>query len=184
MGVEVGYIREVSPEDARLLIGHASLSDGGPQVWADLGCGDGTFSVALASLLPAGSTIHAIDNDTRALARVPAKHGDVTIVTHAGDFTVFPWPFDGLDGVMMANSLHYVRTQKAFLRRVDAALRHRRMLLVEYDTSRGNAWVPYPITHAAALELFRSLGYGVATTLGRKRSVFGRGEIYGLLVTE
>jgi ubiquinone/menaquinone biosynthesis C-methylase UbiE len=174
----------VSPEDARLLIAHPSLSAGEPQVWADLGCGNGTFSVALASLLPKGSTIHAIDTDTRALARIPTKHSDVTIVTHAGDFTVFPWPFEGLDGVMMANSLHYVRTQKAFLRRVDAALRHRRMLLVEYDTTRGNTWVPYPVNHAAAVELFRSVGYGVATTLGRKRSVFGRGEIYGLLLTE
>jgi hypothetical protein len=85
---------------------------------------------------------------------------------------------------MMANSLHYVRTQKVFLREVDAVLRRRRMLLVEYDTARGNAWVPYPISHAAAVELFGSLGYGVATTLGRKRSVFGRGEIYGLLLTE
>ena len=174
----------MSPEDARLLIAHPSLSSGGPQVWADLGCGDGTFSVALASLLPAGSTIHATDNDTRALARVPAKHRDVTLVAHAGDFTSFPWPFDSLDGVMMANSLHYVRTQKAFLRKVDAALRRRRMLLVEYDTARGNAWVPFPVTQVAALELFRSLGYGVATTLGRRRSVFGRGDIYGLLLTE
>ena len=153
-------------------------------MWADLGCGDGTFSRALASLLPAGSTIHAIDTDTRALARVPAKHGDVTIVAHEGDFTVFPWPFDGLDGVMMANSLHYVRTQRAFLRKVDAVMQHRRMLLVEYDTVRGNDWVPNPVSHAAAVELFRSLGYGVATPLGRKRSVFGRGEIYGLLLTE
>jgi SAM-dependent methyltransferase len=173
----------MSPEDARRLIAHPSVSVGGPQVWADLGCGDGTFTVALASLLPAGSTVHAIDTNKRALARVPARHRDVAIITHAGDFTIFPWPFDGLDGVLMANALHYVRDQAAFLRSVDGALRGRRILLVEYDTTRGNAWVPYPISQASAVELFRSVGYGVATGLGRTRSVFRRAEIYGLLLT-
>src|SRR5580765_4265912 len=135
----------MSPEDSRSLIAHPSLSRGGPQVWADLGCGDGTITAALASLLPAGSTVHAIDTDGRALARVPKRHGDVAIVTHAGDFTSLPWPFDGVEGVLMANALHYVRAQAAFLRSVDAALHRRRMLLVEYDTTRGNAWVPFPI---------------------------------------
>ena len=43
----------MSPADARALIAHPSLADGGPQVWADLGSGDGTFTVALASILPA-----------------------------------------------------------------------------------------------------------------------------------
>ena len=183
----------MSPEDARALIAHPSLSVGGPQVWADLGCGEGTFTVALASLLPAGSTVHAIDNDTRALARMPARHGDVAIVAHAGDFTRIPdsrrdspagWPFGGLDGVLMANSLHYVRAQAAFLRAVDGLLRQRRILLVEYDIARANAWVPYPISYASAVQLFRSVGYGVATPLGRKRSEYRRGEIYGLLLTE
>jgi SAM-dependent methyltransferase len=206
----------MTPADARALIAHPSLSAGGAQVWADLGCGDGTFTVALASLLPAGSTVHAIDKDTRALARIPARQGDVAIMVHDRDFIGIPggfapaapptrslvgphdphsvraarsrdslagWPFDDLQGVLMANSLHYVREQAAFLRGVDAALRRRRMLLVEYDITRGNVWVPYPIGQAAAVELFRSIGYGVATPLGRRRSVFRRGEIYGLLLT-
>jgi len=173
----------VTPDEARALIEHPSLSAGGPTVWADLGCGDGTFTVALASLLPAGSTVHAIDEDARALARVPARHGDVAIVGHAADFTIFPRAFNGLDGVLMANSLHYVREQTAFLRRVDGALRQRRILLVEYDITRGNAWVPYPISQASAIELFRSVGYSAAMPLGRKRSAYRRGEIYGLLLT-
>lgn len=173
----------MSPNDARVLIAHPSLSAGGPQVWADLGCGDGTFTVALASLLPDGSTVHAIDTDARALSRIPSRHRDVAIVTHTGDFTVFPWPFDGVDAAMMANSLHYVREQGPFLRSLADAVRQRRILLVEYDMDRGNAWVPYPINQASAGELFRSVGYGVATALGRKRSVYRRGEIYASLFT-
>jgi SAM-dependent methyltransferase len=174
----------VSPDDARALIAHPSLSVGDPQVWADLGCGDGTFTAALASLLPAGSTVHASDKDTRAVSRLPARLGESAVVVHAGDFTTFPWPFDALDGVLMANSLHYVREQAAFLRGVDGAMRRPRILLVEYDITRGNAWVPYPISQASAVELFRSVGYGVATTLGRTRSRYRRGDIYGLLLTK
>jgi len=173
----------MSPDDARDLIAHPSLSTGGPQVWADLGCGDGTFTLALASLLPAKSIVHAMDTDARGLARLPRQHHDVKIITHAGDFTVFPWPFDGLDGLLMANSLHYVREQAAFLQSFNAAVRRRRVLVVEYDTIRGNTWVPYPVSQASAVELFRSAGYPVATALGRKRSVYRRSDIYGLLLT-
>jgi SAM-dependent methyltransferase len=172
----------LSPDDARALIAHPTLSAGGPQVWADLGCADGTFTLALASLLPAGSTVHAIDKDARALSRIPARQGDVAINAQPGDFTVFPLPFSDLDGILMANSLHYVREQAPFLRGVDAHLRQRQMLIVEYDITRANPWVPYPVSRAAAVELFRSVGYGVATTLGRKRSAFRRAEIYGLLL--
>ena len=83
----------------------------------------------------------------------------------------------------MANSLHYVRDQASFLRSVEGAQRHRRILLVEYHITRGNASVPYPISQASAIDLFRSLGYGAATALGRKRSAYRRGRSYGLLLT-
>jgi methylase of polypeptide subunit release factors len=89
------------------------LSDSGIETpcattWADLGCGDGTFTLALASLLAAGSTIHAMDRDASALQNIPPEHHGVRIQTHYGDFTRQPWPFARLDGILMANSLHYV----------------------------------------------------------------------------
>jgi trans-aconitate methyltransferase len=172
----------VSPADARALIAHPSLSDGGAQTWADLGCGHGTFTVALASQLPPRSVVHAMDVDTRALERVPSRRGGVDIATCVGDFTEFPWPFDALDGVLMANALHYVRDQAAFLRRCDTHLQRRRVLLVEYDTDQANPWVPYPLRYAAAVELFGTRGYDVVA-LGRRRSVYRHVEIYGALFT-
>jgi trans-aconitate methyltransferase len=172
----------LSPADARALIAHPSLSIGGAQTWADLGCGNGTFTVALASQLPPDSVVHALDVDARVLKRVPSRRGGVGIATHVGDFTRFPWPFDALDGVLMANALHYVRDHAAFLRRCDAHARRRRVLLVEYDTDQANPWVPYPLGYAAAVELFRRTGYDVAA-LGRRGSVYRRAEIYGALFT-
>ena len=172
----------MSPADARALITHPSLASGGAQTWADLGCGNGTFTVALASQLPPGSVVHAMDVDADVLKGVPPRRGGVDITTRVGDFTEFPWPFEALDGVLMANALHYVRDQAAFLPRLDAYARRRRVLLVEYDTEQANPWVPYPLGYAAAVELFRTCGYGV-TALGRRRSAYRRAEIYGALFT-
>jgi precorrin-6B methylase 2 len=61
----------MTPDDARALIAATPFAPG-PQTWADLGCGAGAFTLALASLLPAGSTIHAMDRDRAALAQLPA----------------------------------------------------------------------------------------------------------------
>jgi ubiquinone/menaquinone biosynthesis C-methylase UbiE len=171
----------LSPADARALIAHPSLTGAGPQSWADLGAGDGTFTVALASLLPARSVIHAIDLDRRALAEIPERHGRVEIVTHVGDFTSFPWPFSTLDGLLMANSLHYVADQSGFLQRSKAHLARPRILLVEYDTNQANPWVPFPLGYEPAVELFKSTGYDEAMPIGRRRSRYRRADIYSVL---
>ena len=108
--------------DAIALFAGADLSTPAPSTWADLGCGDGTFTLALASLLAPGSVIHAIDRDASAVARVSAAVGAVPIEKHVGDFTR-SLPFAALlDGILMANSLHYVREQRGFLRSCQSLL--------------------------------------------------------------
>jgi methylase of polypeptide subunit release factors len=44
----------------------------GRTMWADLGCGDGTFTLALAEVLASGSVIHAVDLDGSGLRRIPS----------------------------------------------------------------------------------------------------------------
>src|SRR5262245_10537234 len=123
----------MNERDAVALIGGRAMGKDAPMTWADLGCGDGTFTRALARLLPAGSTIHAMDVDAAALRRVPHEHHGVAIVHHVGNFMEWPWPFDSLDGVLLANSLHYVRDQPGFIRACQPALNSpRRLLIVEY----------------------------------------------------
>ena len=171
----------MSPAEARALIAHPALTAGPPQTWADLGCGDGTFTVALASQLPDGSVVHAMDTDVRSLRDIPPSRPSVDVVTHTGDFTEFPWPFADLDGVLMANSLHYVADQRAFLKRCVSQLRRRRLLLVEYDTDRANAWVPYPLNYASAIAFAADAGLRNVTPLGRRPSMYRRAEIYAAL---
>ena len=172
----------MSPAEARALIAHPSLTAGGPQTWADLGSGDGTFTAALASQLQDGSVVHAMDIDARAVSDVDAPRPGVAIITHVGDFTEFPWPFTDLDGMLMANSLHYVEDQRAFLRNAVSQLRRKRLLLVEYDTTSANAWVPYPVSYASATALAADVGLRSITPLKRRRSVYRRAEIYAVLL--
>jgi len=111
--------------------------------WADLGAGEGAFTLALADLLGPDAHIVAVDKDARALRAI--GHG---IETRVADFTR-ALDLRDLDGVVMANSLHYVRDRQPVLESVRAMLRPGwRLIIVEYGADRGNAWVPYPFTYA------------------------------------
>lgn len=171
----------MDPATAQGLVQHSSLTDAQPQTWADLGCGDGTFTRALAAQLATGSVIHALDQDARALSRLGRHAHGIEIVPHVGDFSAPPWPFDRLDGILMANALHYVRNQRAFVEASLTALRRHRWLLVEYDTDQANPWVPFPLDKQHASQLFREAGFSRLTALGSAPSRYRRSDIYGLL---
>lgn len=110
--------------------------------WADLGAGEGAFTRALADLLGPEGHIVAIDRDAGALRSVGRG-----IETRVADFTK-PLDLRDLDGIVMANSLHFVRDKARVLDAVHAMLRGGgRLIVVEYATDRGNSWVPYPFTY-------------------------------------
>ena len=163
--------------DAVALIADAGF-DATPSVWADLGSGEGTFTRALASLLAPGSVVHAIDTNSSALAGLRASSSPVRIVAHALDFVTAPWPVDVVDGILMANSLHYVRDQRGFLDLCVSRLAPGgRFLIVEYDTDVASPWVPFPVPRAGLRRLFESVGFSVRF-LGSRRSMFRRAELY------
>ncbi|HYN08052.1 MAG TPA: class I SAM-dependent methyltransferase [Vicinamibacterales bacterium] len=170
--------------DAIELLADSGVETLGPTTWADLGCGAGTFTLALADLLAAGSTIHAMDRDESALRRIPSAHKDVRIQAHRGDFTDQPWPFQALDGILMANSLHYVKDQPAFIRSCEARMtRPGRFLIVEYDTDDANRWVPYPAGRGRLTALFSAAGYSSIKVLQSRPSAFRRAPLYAALIT-
>ena len=112
--------------------------------WADLGAGEGAFTLALADLVGPEAHIVAVDKDGRALRAI--GHG---IETRVADFTK-PLDLRDLDGIVMANSLHYVRDRQPLLQSVRAMLRPGgRLIIVEYGADRGNPWVPYPFTYSS-----------------------------------
>ena len=180
----VGYDPTVRLRDAIEMLAESGVDTPGPTTWADLGSGTGTFTLALADLLAAGSTIHAMDQDGAALRELPPEHKGVRIATHRGDFTNETWPFARVDGILMANSLHYVEDQAAFIRSCERRMTvPRRFLIVEYDTDVSNRWVPHPVSRKKLASLFRDAGYSSIAMLGSRPSVYRRAALYAALVT-
>jgi SAM-dependent methyltransferase len=128
--------------------------------WADLGAGEGNFTRALADLLGPGAHITAVDRDARALrALASARVEGVEIETEVGDFTR-PLALANLDGIVMANSLHFVREKTQVLESVRDMLRPGgKLIVVEYGTDRGNPWVPHPFSYERWTEMAAQAGF-------------------------
>jgi len=126
---------------ATALIHTPHIEWGRPQFWCDLGCGNGTFTAALAQLLAAGSTIHAVDLDQKALAEIPDLHDGVEILKILGDLQSPDLSLPSVDGILMANVLHFIWEQGPFLRRLLTVAD--RFLIVEYERTKPNPWGPY-----------------------------------------
>lgn len=148
------------------------------QQWADLGCGAGTFTMALAALLAPGSYIHALDKQQQSL---PKTANQVNINYRQANFITNPLPLTGLDGVLMANSFHYVKDKEKLIHALKKCFTQQpQYLFVEYDTTSSNPWVPYPIPFASLELLFNKHGYQTKK-LAEQVSRFG-GTMYSALV--
>ncbi|QHV97671.1 class I SAM-dependent methyltransferase [Spirosoma endbachense] len=152
--------------------------------WVDLGCGKGLFTRALASYQQPGSTIYAVDTDYLALETL-TDYQEVTIETLCCDFIRDEWYFYDLDGILMANSLHYVQDKPTFIQR---AIRHLNesgvFLLVEYDTETANPWVPYPISFKSLTRLFGEAGFHSVEKLRERPSLYGRANLYSAFISK
>ena len=139
-------------------------------VWADLGAGTGTFTRALAQILGPGSRIYAVDQDRVALdeLRTLARElPDVAVIE--ADFTEkLPGLKEGeLDGILLANALHFVRDAESVLGKLVKLLRDNgRVVVVEYDRRVESRWVryPVPITRLDSLAAAAGLTAPVVTT--------------------
>src|SRR6476469_8937227 len=146
--------------------------------WADIGAGQGAFTLALADLLGPGGRIVAVDRDARVLranaAAVRARFPAVDYATLTADLTG-SLDLPELDGLVAANSLHYVPRdrQVAVIQALAAHLRPGgRFVVVEYDADRGNPWVPHPFSYPSWERLAESAGLIDTLRLGRVPSRF------------
>jgi ubiquinone/menaquinone biosynthesis C-methylase UbiE len=152
-----------------------------PQSWCDLGCGSGTFTTALAHLLAPGSTIHAVDLDQRALDGVPDHYDRVEIRKTVADITSLDLILPSVDGILMANTLRFIREQQIFLKRLQSVAD--RFLIVEYERSKPNRWGPYPVAFERLRQLFTEAGVERVEKLATRPSLFG-GTIYSALAEQ
>ena len=150
--------------------------------WLELGAGEGAFTLALADLLGPGAEVVALDRDGSALRRLaeelPRRFAGRNLETVVGDFRN-SLPAGPFDGVLAANSLHFVTDPVDVLRRARAILRPSgRLVVVEYDADRGNPWVPHPFSSDRFTDLATAAGFEDPRVIGRVPSRF-LGAIYG-----
>lgn len=153
----------MNASDALTLIEAAVRGHGG--VWADIGAGDGTFTRALIELLPPGSRVYAVDRDASAIAglRELSDSGAANLIAVNADFTQpleLPQLGGGqLDGMLLANSLHFVRDAERVLARLVTIVKPGgRVVLIEYDRSAATRWVPFPISRQSLPALAAAAG--------------------------
>lgn len=169
---------------------HVALIAGGVEgagrSWLELGAGDGEFTLALADLLGDGAGITAVDRDRWALMtlerRIEEAGWGTVLATEELDFRS-GLPAGPFDGVLCANSLHFVADLAPVLASIRGVLiTGGRLVTVEYDADRGNPYVPHPISLQRWRRIAVEAGFGAPRELHRVPSRF-MGSIYGAVTT-
>jgi ubiquinone/menaquinone biosynthesis C-methylase UbiE len=162
------------------LLKPANIRPGG--TWADFGAGAGAFTLALRELVGSEAKIYAIDKDKTALKDLEEEFR--AMFQSVQNLALIPLDFSGpldlppLDGLVMANSLHYFKHKEKILRHVSDFLKPQgTLLLVEYNVDAGNPWVPYPLSFETYRVLAPQAGLTEPSLLAKAPSRFLR-EFY------
>lgn len=162
--------------DAKNLIHSKHINRSVIQTWADLGCGDGLFSNALINLLEDESVIYAID-------KTNFTSINKQIIFFKKDFENDELDLQILDGIMMINSLHFVKEKLKLLQKLKTYLKPTGVFLLgEYDTTISNRWVPYPLSFSDATKLFAEAGFNKIEKINEYQSVYNSSKIYSAYI--
>jgi ubiquinone/menaquinone biosynthesis C-methylase UbiE len=166
-------------QDATKLLNGSILRNNKPQTWADLGAGTGTFTNALSTFLTNGSTIYAIDQNPTSLAEIRIQNKNVKLITQSKDFQTGISDLPFLDGIVMANSLHYVEEQDVFLSQIRERLKPDGVIVVvEYERKSSNEWVPFPVPYNHLVRMAEHTDFREVRKLNEHPSVFEKITIY------
>ena len=166
---------------------HVALLRGGIEtiggVWADFGSGTGAFTLALTDLIGPTGVIYSIDQNRSALAQqeqaLREQFPNSIVYTRLADFTrPIRDSVPTLDGIVMANSLHFQRRPEPIVQLLNSYLRpHGRFILIEYNIEQGNSAVPYPVSFMQWEQLAARCGFAHTRLLLTRPSRFLK-EIY------
>jgi ubiquinone/menaquinone biosynthesis C-methylase UbiE len=152
-------------------------------IWADFGCGEGIFTAVLYEQIGPSSQIYAVDKNQRVLNRLKQNFHETypeakIHILHAN--FIQPLSLPTLDGFVLANALHFVKDdEKAIvLEHVSTYLKpHGKVVVIEYNTNRGNFAVPFPLSEDQFLQLAMQLHFRNPRIIARAPSSF-LGEMY------
>jgi ubiquinone/menaquinone biosynthesis C-methylase UbiE len=156
----------------------------GESVWADFGSGNGAFTLALRQLGGPNMELYSVDQSDARLDRqrkafVREFEGSRLHLIRADFKESLDLP--QLDGILMANALHFVRDQLSFLKTVRGYLKPGgKLLIVEYDMDLGNPFVPYPVSYRMLIDIMQAAGFTKPELLARVPSRYWT-QIYSAL---
>jgi tRNA A58 N-methylase Trm61 len=166
---------------------HVNLLRGGVTpggVWADFGSGTGAFTLALAELIGPSGVLHSIERDEYAVRQQQRafhdRFPDRRVHYHMADF-MRPIDLAPLDGLVIANALHFYREPLPIVQALKAYLKPGgHFIVVEYNVAQGNTAVPYPISSERWIDLAKAAGFMRTQLLAARPSRFLK-EIYSAL---
>jgi len=134
-------------------------------------------------LLKPGSTVYAIDKNGAALQTIAEHVSGVVVEKLTLDLIDRKIPVADLDGILMANTLHYIRDKASFLNYLASLLKqHGVLLIAEYDTSKANPWVPYPVSFESLSAMLTNTEFGRISKIGEHPSVYRKENIYAAML--
>lgn len=150
-------------------------------IWADLGAGNGTFTYPISQLLGPEGKVYAIDTDAKVLnlnsKTIDPNYAEITAIQ--ADFTQSLNALPMLDGIFLANALHYVQDQVSFLQQIIYKLKpNGKLVIIEYDMDRKNPWIPYPISFERLKKIVQNVELTEPIELNRKSSVYNSEGMY------
>jgi ubiquinone/menaquinone biosynthesis C-methylase UbiE len=146
--------------------------------WADLGSGSGAFTIALAELIGPKGRIYSVDSDASALRsqerEMRSRFPLVRVELIEGDFNE-TLDIPSLDGIVMANTLHFQTDACAVLTHVARWLKPGgKLIVVEYDIETPNPWVPHPLPYSRLPRIAACAGLEDPLLLGSRPSRYHR----------
>ena len=158
-------------------------------VWADFGAGRGTFTEALAALLPKDSAVIAVERDLNCLrdlrrlaswakgARILVQNGDVQDLQRIPTLAEQP-----LAGALFGNVLHYVPDPETVLADLPPFMEPgARIVVIEYERRQASPWVPFPLPLHRLAAAAQAAGLSQPLEVGRRDSRY-QGELYCALM--
>lgn len=159
----------------------SAFLDGNPTTsFADFGAGSGAFTLALREVIGPSATIYAIDKDKSALRELESAFvarfnstSNLNIIQADFSKSLNPPP---LDGILMANSLHFFKDKIKILKHIKTFLKpNGKLIMVEYNVDKGNMWVPYPFSFPTFETMCEKSGFDQAKLLATHSSSFLNG---------
>lgn len=172
----------MKPEVAKQLIEAGVEQTHVKQIWADLGAGNGVFTYALSTLLLDGSTVYAVDKNSARMDFIRVWQ-QVVLKKIQADIMKDAWTTEPLNGILMANALHFVKDKEPFLKKLKERLTlNGRLIIVEYEMEKGNLWVPYPVGCNTLLALLKHAGFSTIQKLREIPSVYDNRMMYSVVI--